>query len=73
MLLSPPEPSSPSSESSLNVLARLPFLPSSLPEHAHSDVVAYSIGKKMCASFHPELSGDERFHEWFVRVLCVRD
>ena len=41
----------------------------SRPEH-DSMIVALKQGRIMCTSFHPELTGDARLHEFFLRS-CV--
>jgi 5'-phosphate synthase pdxT subunit len=41
------------------------------PEH-DSMIVALKQGNIMCTSFHPELTGDARLHDYFVRH-CVLD
>lgn len=33
-------------------------------------IVAMRKGRKLVTSFHPELSGDLRVHEYFVRECC---
>ena len=36
-------------------------------------IVAMKQGKKLVTSFHPELSGDLRVHEFFLRECCGMD
>lgn len=69
-------PSSPSSPR-LDVLARLPAerVPKQLPGHAEvgpdADVVMVRQGGLVMSSFHPELTGDGRVHEWWVREVVA--
>lgn len=63
----------------IEIVARLP--PSLLPrseDELHDDyepfdprtVVALRQGRHLLTTFHPELTRDDRFHEYFVRA-CV--
>ncbi|KAF8628128.1 hypothetical protein AX15_004082 [Amanita polypyramis BW_CC] len=68
---------SPSSEDPpIEVIARLPikFLPQGLATPADDNdprtVVALRQGRHFLTTFHPELTKDNRFHEYFVRE-CV--
>lgn len=64
-------PSSGPLNASFQVLARLPYSPD--PDNEMTGIVAWREGRKMAASFHPELSGekgDERLHDFWVRQCC---
>ncbi|PFH45325.1 hypothetical protein AMATHDRAFT_71833 [Amanita thiersii Skay4041] len=50
-------------------LSRLPFNPS-LNNHDTSSIVAYRQGRHFLTTFHPELTDDFRFHQYFVEE-CV--
>jgi 5'-phosphate synthase pdxT subunit len=59
----------------IQVIARLApnLLPQSLPSLDHGDpktIVALRQGLHLLTTFHPELTHDDRFHEYFVRE-CV--
>ncbi|KAI0317690.1 SNO glutamine amidotransferase [Amylostereum chailletii] len=59
----------------IEVLARVPdaLVPSSLAADVsapHRSVVALRQGRHLMTTFHPELTPDARFHEYFVRE-CV--
>lgn len=79
----PPSPSSiPSPESSIEVLATLPeeYQPapppsdSPLGEPNSEDLgkVMVRKGRKLVTSFHPELSGDNRIHEYWIEKCLIR-
>jgi pyridoxal 5'-phosphate synthase pdxT subunit len=65
-----------SSSAPINILAQLPIerLPALLPEFSADEatqaIVALRQGKHLFTTFHPELTKDDRFHEYFVRE-CV--
>jgi 5'-phosphate synthase pdxT subunit len=40
------------------------------PDDEAMRIVAMREGKKLVTSFHPELSGDLRVHEFFLRECC---
>jgi len=46
-----------------------------IPNRPESDkqIVALRQGKILITSFHPELTEDNRLHEWWVRVVVLRD
>lgn len=59
----------------IQVIARLPsnLLPHSLPSLDNNDpktIVALRQGLHFLTTFHPELTNDDRFHDYFVRE-CV--
>jgi 5'-phosphate synthase pdxT subunit len=63
----------------IHIISRIPS--SHLPEAPlHDDatpdtnprsIVALRQGKHMLTTFHPELSGDTRFHEYFVKSIVL--
>ncbi|KAK4051257.1 Senecionine N-oxygenase [Microbotryomycetes sp. JL221] len=69
-------------EPRLEVLARVPRSILPLPTRASlttggtelgpdADVVMVKQGNVVASSFHPELTGDYRVHEWFVKSLIL--
>jgi len=61
-------------EPPIEVLSRISdsLLPSSLPEGGPTQaVVALRQGRHLLTTFHPELSDDIRFHEYFVQECVV--
>ncbi|KIY65831.1 glutamine amidotransferase subunit pdxT [Cylindrobasidium torrendii FP15055 ss-10] len=62
----------------IEVLARLPLhlLPPALSTMDPSDprtIVALRQGKHLLTTFHPELTKDDRFHDFFVRHCVLAD
>lgn len=64
----------------ISIIARLPpsILPQLIPDSVKSDdeedprrVVAIRQGLHFLTTFHPELTSDDRFHEYFVRECVV--
>jgi len=61
-------------EPPIEVISRIPvsLLPSSLPESGPTQtVVALRQGRHLLTTFHPELGGDVRFHEYFVQECVI--
>jgi len=57
----------------IEVVSRIPesLLPDSTPDGGPTQsVVALRQGRHLLTTFHPELTGDSRFHEYFVQE-CV--
>jgi len=57
----------------IEIISQIPegLLPPDLREHATiRAIVAFRQGNHLFTSFHPELTKDDRFHEYFVRE-CV--
>jgi hypothetical protein len=44
-----------------------------LPLGPDAHVVAARQGKILVTSFHPELTGDRRFHEWWIKECVLSD
>lgn len=66
------------SEPPIEVIARLPrsIMPSLVSADSKDDpeiqtVVAVRQGRHFLTTFHPELTDDTRFHEYFVRVFVM--
>ena len=70
---------SPSPENRIEVIARLSpnLLPTSLATPDHSDepkiFVALRQGRHFITTFHPELTNDDRFHEYFIKECVIND
>jgi len=61
-------------EPPIEIISRIPdsLLPSSLPDGGPAQtVVALRQGRHLLTTFHPELSGDVRFHEYFVQECVI--
>ncbi|ORY55547.1 class I glutamine amidotransferase-like protein [Leucosporidium creatinivorum] len=82
-LIAPSKPSS-TSAPTLEVLARVPRSILPTPSHAalatggselgpDADVVMLRQGGVVVSSFHPELTGDWRVHEWWVKEMILGD
>jgi len=60
-------------EPPIEIISRIPD--SLLPCHAHGGptqtAVALRQGRHLLTTFHPELTGDDRFHEYFVQKCVV--
>ena len=67
----------PSSVAPIDVIARLSpnLLPTSLSTPDHSDepktFVALRQGRHLLTTFHPELTDDARFHEYFIKECVI--
>lgn len=66
----------------ISIIARLPssFVPAHVsPHHSDADpqdiraVVALRQGRHFLTTFHPELTQDDRFHEYFVTECVLRE
>ena len=73
MLKIDPSPNDPP----VQVVARLPpgLLPPSLASDDSADpkaIVALRQGLHLLTTFHPELTADDRFHEYFVRECVLK-
>lgn len=58
----------------IEVVSRIPesLLPDSAPDGgAARSVVALRQGRHLLTTFHPELTDDSRFHEYFVQECVV--
>jgi len=61
----------------INVVAKLPreYLPPSLSSPDYSDepkkFVALRQGSHFMTTFHPELTNDDRFHDYFIRHFVL--
>jgi 5'-phosphate synthase pdxT subunit len=61
-------------ESPIKIISRLPdsLLPHHTPDGGPTQtVVALRQGRHLLTTFHPELTGDNRFHEYFVQKCVV--
>ena len=60
-------------EPPIQIISRIPdsLLPHTTPDEGHDRaVVALRQGRHLLTTFHPELTSDSRFHEYFVQE-CV--
>ena len=61
-------------EPPIEIISRIPdsLLPHHTPDGGPTQtVVALRQGRHLLTTFHPELTGDNRFHEYFVQKCVV--